>query len=77
VRVTVVEESALGAVELHWVRPGKAEQLSPMTTDGQSSYRGALGPFDTPGDVRWWVSAADNRDNRATSPPQVLRVGAC
>jgi hypothetical protein len=77
VRVAVVEESGLAAVELHWARPGKAEQVSPMSTDGQSSYRGALGPFDTPGDVRWWVTAADIRDNRAASPPQVLRVGSC
>jgi len=77
IRVAVVEESGLAAVELHWARPGKAEQVSPMSTDGQSSYRGALGPFDTPGDVRWWVSAADIRNNRAASPPQVLRVGSC
>jgi len=77
VRLAVVEESGLSAVELHWARPGKPEQVSPMSTDGQSSYRGALGPFDTPGDVRWWVSAVDKRDNRAASPPQVLRVGSC
>jgi hypothetical protein len=82
VRVSVVEESGLAAVELHWARPGKAElgraeQISPMSTDGQSSYRGALGPFDTPGDVQWWVTAADIRNNRAASPPQVLRVGSC
>lgn len=77
VRVSVVEESGLAAVDLHWSRPGMPEQVSPMSTDGQSSYRGSLGPFDTPGDVRWWVSAADIRDNRAASPSQVLRVGSC
>ena len=77
VRAAVVEESGVAAVELHWVRPGTVEQVSPMSTGGQASYLGALGPFDTPGDVRWWVSAVDIRNNRATSPPQVLRVGSC
>ncbi len=77
VRATVVEESGIGAVELHWARPGMAEQVSPMSGDSKSSYLGALGPFDTPGDVRWWVSAVDIRNNRAASPPQVLRVSRC
>lgn len=77
VRAAIVEESGLGAVELHWVRPGGAEQVSPMSGEAQASYQGALGPFDTPGDVRWWVSAVDIRNNRADSPPQVLRVGGC
>jgi hypothetical protein len=48
-----------------------------MSGEAQASYLGSLGPFDTPGDVRWWVSAVDIRNNRAASPPQVLRVGAC
>jgi hypothetical protein len=78
VRAAIVEESGLGPVELHWVlRPGMAQQVSPMSGEAQASYLGALGPFDTPGDVQWWVSAVDIRNNRATSPPQVLRVGAC
>jgi hypothetical protein len=77
VRAAIVEESGLGTVELHWVRPGGAEQVSPMSGEAQASYQGALGPFDTPGDVRWWVSAVDIRNNRADSPPQVLRVGGC
>ena len=77
VRATIVEESGLGPVELHWVRPGKVEQVTPMSGEAQASYLGSLGPFDTPGDVQWWVSAVDIRNNRATSPPQVLRVGAC
>ena len=77
VRAAIVEESGLAAVELHWARPGKAEQVSPMSSEGQASYLGALGPFDTPGDVQWWVSAVDIRNNRAVSPPQALRVGSC
>lgn len=77
VRASIVEESGVGAVELHWVRPGMAEQVSPMSGETPASYLGALGPFDTPGDVRWWVSAVDIRNNRAASPPQVLRVGSC
>jgi len=77
VRAAVVEESGVGAVELHWIRPGTAEQVSPMSGETGASYLGALGPFDTPGDVRWWVSAADIRNNRAASPPQLLRVGDC
>ena len=48
-----------------------------MSSEGQASYLGALGPFDTPGDVQWWVSAVDIRNNRAVSPPQALRVGSC
>jgi hypothetical protein len=77
VRAAIVEESGVGAVELHWVRAGMAEQISPMSGETGASYLGALGPFDTPGDVRWWVSAVDIRGNRATSPPQALRVGSC
>lgn len=77
VRAAVVEESGLGSVQLHWARPGRAEQVSPMSGQAQSSFEGALGPFDTPGDVRWWVSAVDIRNNRSASPPQVLRVGGC
>lgn len=77
VRAAIVEESGVAAVELHWVRPGRPEQVSPMTGDSKSSYLGALGPFDTPGDVRWWITAVDIRNNRAASPPQVLRVGSC
>ena len=73
----IVEESGLGPVELHWVAPGKVEQVSPMSGEAQASYLGALGPFDTPGAVRWWVSALDIRNNRAESPPQILRVGSC
>ena len=76
-RAAVVEESGVAAVELHWVRPGTVEQVSPMSTGGQASYLGALGPFDTPGDVRWWVSAVDIRDNRVASAPQVLPVSGC
>jgi hypothetical protein len=78
VRAAIVEESGVASVELHWSRPGMADQVSPMTAEaGASSYLGALGPFDTPGDVRWWVAAADIRNNRAASPPQVLRVASC
>ncbi len=77
VRAAIVEESGVGAVELHWVRPGTAEQVSPMSGETGSRYLGVLGPFDTPGDVRWWVSASDIRNNRSASPPQVLRVGSC
>jgi hypothetical protein len=77
VRAAIVEESGIAAVELHWTRPGMAEQVSPMSGDTKSSYLGALGPFDTRGDVRWWITAVDIRDNRAASPPQVLRVGSC
>jgi hypothetical protein len=77
VRAAVVEESGLGGVQLHWARPGRAEQVSPMSGQAQSSFEGALGPFDTPGDVRWWISAVDIRNNRSASPPQVLRVGGC
>jgi hypothetical protein len=77
VRAAIVEESGLGTVELHWARPGKAEQVSPMSNDGQASYLGALGPFDTPGDVHWWVSAVDIRNNRTASAPQVLQVSGC
>ncbi len=77
VRAAVVEESGLGSVQLHWVRPGRAEQVSPMSGQATSSFEGALGPFDTPGDVRWWVSAVDIRNNRGSSPPQILHVGGC
>jgi hypothetical protein len=77
VRAAVVEESGIGAVELHWTRPGMAEQVSPMSNEGQASYLGALGPFDTPGNVQWWVSAVDIRDNRGASAPQVLQVSGC
>jgi hypothetical protein len=77
VRAAIVEESGLASVDLHWLRPGTVEQVSPMSAEAQASYRGALGPFDTPGDVRWWVSAVDIRNNRADSPPQVLRVVSC
>ena len=77
VRAAIVEESGVGAVELHWVRPGTAEQVSPMSGETGSRYLGVLGPFDTPGDVRWWVSASDIRNNRSASPPQALRVGSC
>jgi hypothetical protein len=79
VRAAIVEESGLGPVELHWrvLRRGMVEQVSPMSGEAQTSYLGALGPFDTPGDVQWWVSAVDIRNNRAASPPQVLRVASC
>lgn len=77
VRAAVVEESGIAAVDLHWARSGMAEQVSPLSGDSKSSYLGALGPFDTPGDVRWWVTAVDIRNNRAASPPQLLRVGSC
>jgi hypothetical protein len=77
VRAAIVEESGVGAVELHWVRPGMVEQVSPMSGETGSSHLGALGPFDTPGDVRWWVSAVDIRNNRSASAAQVLRVGSC
>jgi len=77
VRAAIVEESGVGAVELHWVRSGTAEQVSPMSGETGASYLGALGPFDTPGDVRWWVSAVDIRNNRSASAAQVLRVGSC
>jgi hypothetical protein len=77
VRAAVVEESGVGAVELHWIRPGKVEQVSPLSGESGAHYLGALGPFDTPGDVRWWVSAVDIRNNRSASAPQILRVGSC
>jgi hypothetical protein len=77
VRAAIVEESGIGSVELHWARQGMPEQVSPMSGDTNSSYLGALGPFDTPGLVRWWVTAVDIRNNRAGSSPQVLRVGSC
>jgi hypothetical protein len=77
VRAAIVEESGLGSVELHWARQGMPEQVSLMSGDTNSSYLGALGPFDTPGLVRWWVTAIDIRNNRAGSSPQVLRVGSC
>ena len=82
VRAAVVEESGIAAVEVHWIRPGmaeqgRAEQISPMSNEGQAAYLGALGPFDTPGDVRWWVSAVDIRGNRVASAPQVLPVSGC
>ena len=77
VRAAIVEESGVGAVELHWVRPGTAEQVSPLSGESGAHYLGALGPFDTAGDVRWWVSAVDIRNNRSASAPQILRVGSC
>jgi hypothetical protein len=77
IRAAIVEESGIGPVELHWARAGMAEQISPMAAAGGASYLGALGPFDTPGEIRWWVTAADIRNNRASSAPQVLRVASC
>jgi Viral BACON domain len=77
VRAAVVEESGLAAVELHWLRPGVAEQVTPMSNEAQTSFLGALGPFDTPGAVQWWVSAVDIRNNRGESPHQVLQVSSC
>ena len=77
VRAAVVEESGLAAVDLHWVRPGEAEHVSPMSGESPASYLGALGPFDTPGDVQWWVTAVDIRNNRASYQPQPLRVSSC
>lgn len=78
VRAAVVEESGLASVQLHWVRRrSTVEQVSPMTAEAQSSYRGALGPFDTPGRVHWWVTAVDIRNNRVESSRQELPVGGC
>jgi hypothetical protein len=77
VRAAVVEESGVGAVELHWTRQGTVEQVSPMSGETGARYLGALGPFETAGDVRWWISAVDIRDNRSASPPQILRVRSC
>jgi hypothetical protein len=77
VRAAIVEESGIGSVELHWTRPGAAEQVSRMSGESGASYLGALGPFEGPGDVRWWVSAVDIRNNRSASAAQVLRVGSC
>ena len=78
VRAAVIEESGLKAVQLHWIRDGnRVEQVSPMVADAGSSYRGALGPFDTPGHVHWWVCAVDIRDNGVETARQELRVGAC
>lgn len=77
VRAAIVEESGVEAVQLHWVRPGTVEQVTPMSGETDASYLGALGPFDTAGDVRWWISAVDIRTNRSISAPQVLRVGSC
>ena len=77
VRAAVVEESGVGTVQLHWVRPGTVEQVIPMSGETGASYLGTLGPFEVPGDVRWWVSAADIRNNRSATAPQVLRVGSC
>ncbi len=76
-RAAIVEESGLAAVELHWSRNGLPEQVSAMSAEAPSSYRGALGPFDTPGHVDWWVSAVDIRNNRVQSPPQELRISGC
>ena len=77
VRATIVEESGVATVELHWVRDPQGPQVSPMSAEAPSTYRGALGPFDTPGPVHWWVTAVDIRNNRVQSPPQQLRVGGC
>ena len=77
VRAAIVEESGVSAVELHWTRPGTVEQVSPLGGATAAHYLGALGPFDTPGEVRWWVSAVDIRNNRSASAPQILRVGSC
>jgi hypothetical protein len=77
VRAAIVEESGIASVELHWTRSGAAEQVNAMSGASGASYLGALGPFEVPGDVRWWVSAADIRNNRSASAPQVLRVGSC
>lgn len=78
VRAAVIEESGLASVQLHWVRHGiEAEQVSPMSAETQSAYRGALGPFNTPGHVHWWMTAVDIRNNRVATPQQELRVGDC
>jgi hypothetical protein len=78
VRAAVVEESGLATVQLHWVRDGnRGQQVSPMSAENQSAYRGALGPFNTPGHVHWWMSAVDIRNNRVETPRQELRVGGC
>ena len=78
VRVNIVEESGMAQVILHW-RAGErgAESTAVMSREEQSSYRGSLGPFPKPGDVRWWVSVRDARDNTTVSPPETLRVGGC
>ncbi|MGH9037942.1 MAG: hypothetical protein ACRD0O_19465 [Acidimicrobiia bacterium] len=75
-RASVVEESGVDRVELHQRGRDRAETVSAMARDGES-WTAALGPFPTPGEVEWWVTASDIRGNTTTSPPEVITVSGC
>jgi hypothetical protein len=76
VRVTVVEESGLAQVRLHWRLPDRTERMVEMAEEAQR-WSAPLGPFEGPGNVVWWISATDIRANTTLSPTQILPVVAC
>jgi hypothetical protein len=76
VRVTVVEESGLAQVQLHWRLPDRTERMVEMAEEAQR-WSAPLGPFDGPGNVVWWIAATDIRANTTLSPTQILPVVAC
>jgi hypothetical protein len=76
-RAMVVEESGIRHVEVHWRGPDQFEQMADMTGAGPSLFVGSFGPFPTAGDVDWWVSATDIRENSTISTPESLRVSGC
>ena len=76
VRVTVVEESGLAYVELHWRTRDRAVRVVEMAEEARS-WSAPMGPFEGPGDVAWWIEATDIRGNTTLSPTQTLPVVAC
>jgi hypothetical protein len=76
VRATVVEESGLVHVQLHWRTRDRAERMVDMAEEARS-WSAPMGPFEGPGNVAWWIEATDIRGNTTLSPTQTLPVVAC
>jgi RNA polymerase sigma factor (sigma-70 family) len=76
VGAVITDESPLKSVLLSWQSPqGKPGSMQMTTRDGR--WFGSLGPFDTPGEVVWQVTATDASGNSTTGPAQSLRVITC
>lgn len=56
--VTARTSGSPDSVTLRWQAPDGATGSDAMTRQPDGSWRGTLGPFDLPGDARWWVDAA-------------------
>ena len=68
----VADDTAV-TVTLHWGLPGGLLTDSPMSGSG-GRYSAIVGPVTSAGDLRWWVTATDQRGNTSRGADQVLTV---